>query len=203
MIRERKPSPSTRKRVFSAAFGAALLAGGCDSPSAAGSAQVAAPRQAVAKAPAAVPPAGASLQSSVLEVESYQGGRCAMLYYRHGSGERRRLLDSCRGWAVEDCGGLLLATAPGVRVDTAVAAVRGRVVQVPDLVHAAIGRRFGAGQSYLHLDFAAPACRGGRLSLPFQGSYMGVDAEGSASGMRGTVSFEPDGEATVSVEARD
>ena len=129
----------------------------------------------------------------------YSDGYCTRIDL---AGERRQdnLIDSCRGWSIEGCRTLILASQPGIRADGALVVIGGRRISVPDAINAAVAREFGAGMAWLHLDLRPASCLHGRFSIPFEGTFMPKGVDGAAESMRGTAVVGEDGGIAVSVK---
>lgn len=140
-----------------------------------------------------------------LTIEDMADGSCSIVSAGSGAG-RRILADSCHGWKISDCGGMVLASVVNVRADTAKLFVRGALgtggrPPEPIAVEAAIGRgvadKWGRGFEILHLQFGQPHCIEDGMLLPFTGSIIGKGVSGPAAPMEGLARFDGRGRGSV------
>jgi hypothetical protein len=126
-------------------------------------------------------------------------GDCPRVSLEQSSGADLTVLEqACHGWSVEQCGDQMFFRTNGVRADEGKVVLRnGRLVDVAASIDAELGR---GGEEYLHLRFLQPVCASGGLQLPFTGSRIGRDEQGSADNLKGQVRVTPDGAATVLLE---
>lgn len=117
----------------------------------------------------------------------------------HGSAVR--LEGACHGWTTQSCGGAWLVRAEGVMIDQAAfAADAGPVVDLREAVSRALGERW-PGQEMLHLTFGTAVC-GATNVVPFTGSRILKQTDGSATAVAGYVAIGEAGQTIVAFDAR-
>ncbi len=141
---------------------------------------------------------------TVLQIEREAGGACSAI--RGGASASRPALamdDVCHGWSSSTCYDKLLVVARGVIEDQAKVLFTDadRAVDLTQLVDGAINRRW-PGHVHLHLLFGTMSCDGGALVVPFSGSHLKADSDGSAATVNGLVRVTSPGESRVSVRGR-
>jgi hypothetical protein len=131
-----------------------------------------------------------------LTVEHYSDGSCATVRME---GIDESIIDSCHGWELSDCDGILIIRSRGVRLDKAgtVRPAEGKkspqIAFFDKLLDQQLGRKAGGPYEYLNLSFSEPRCTSVGATLPFQGSIIKVGGTGSADGVHGVIHIPSEG----------
>ena len=133
----------------------------------------------------------AGINRRILEIE--EQGSCAHISAVDGE-TSRPLVDSCHGWTLSGCSGMLFAHGRGVRVDSGAIIIPTGSSDAPQLppevepralAQTAIERERGNAFEYLHLRFAPAQCSGSGMEIEFDGSLIRRGTNGPAEAMRG------------------
>jgi hypothetical protein len=154
-------------------------------------------------APRSASPPHEKVRSITLRIDQYSGGSCATV-----SVERfpRPLIDSCHGWAISDCDGMVVLQSRGVRLDDG-AILRpaetggpAKPIFLRDILQKELDRTRSPASEYVHLNLSELQCSATGADLPFEGSVMKVGATGSADRVSGTVKISGDGRFSVNFD---
>jgi hypothetical protein len=193
---------ATKPLLLLAAVAGAAAAGYAamrDQPQISGTAR---PEQRLPTAPSS---ATDGVRSSILRVEHYASGSCATLSV---DGLKEPVLDSCHGWSITDCDGILLARSAGVRLDKAMILRSApgdpnlSVVNLEQLLAEALNRKTQVPYEYLHFRLLEPQCSSAGATMPFEGSAIRNGATGPADPVKGIVHIARNGTNSVSLDLK-
>jgi len=135
------------------------------------------------------------VRPSNLRVEHYAAGSCAAVSVE---GHAKPILDSCHGWSLTDCDGILLVRSTGVRLDEAVViryltSGRLEVKNLKRFLEDSVERKAGGPYEYLHIRISEPQCNSKGATMAFDGSVIKPYATGSAVPAKGILRIGNDG----------
>lgn len=153
---------------------------------------------------AAAEPLEQPIVQTAIRVEREHDGSCSEIRAgKLGAAPVMAMTDICHGWSTTTCADKLFFRGVGVTEDQGqvLFTEENRAVDAVRLVDQGIRARWPRHE-HLHLTFGAPRCEGTALVLPFSGSHMQANTNGSASGLAGELRMRSVQDQKVTVQPK-